>query len=80
VPSGLASTGDAVAASDDALDRLLRPSPTPKSFVAESGRKISGRRRVQREGETTMADLIFLALTVLLFRASVWYVRRCDRM
>jgi len=27
-----------------------------------------------------MADLIFLALTVLLFGASVWYVRRCDRV
>jgi len=27
-----------------------------------------------------MWDLIFLALTVLLFWASVWYVRRCDRI
>jgi len=27
-----------------------------------------------------MWDAIFLAATVLLFRASVWYVRRCDRI
>jgi len=27
-----------------------------------------------------MADLIFLAATVLLFGAAVWYTRRCDRI
>jgi len=27
-----------------------------------------------------MMDLLFLLATVLLFWASVWYVRRCDRI
>jgi len=27
-----------------------------------------------------MLDLVFLAATALLFGASVWYVRRCDRI
>jgi len=27
-----------------------------------------------------MLDLVFLAATVLLVWASVWYVRRCDRI
>jgi len=27
-----------------------------------------------------MMDIVFLIATVLLFWASVWYVRRCDRI
>jgi hypothetical protein len=27
-----------------------------------------------------MKDLIFLLLTALLFAASIWYTRRCDRI
>jgi len=27
-----------------------------------------------------MMDAVFLVATVLLFGASIWYVRRCDRI
>jgi len=27
-----------------------------------------------------MKDLIFLLLTAVLFAASIWYTRRCDRI
>jgi len=27
-----------------------------------------------------MKDLIFLLLTALLFAASIWYTRRCDKI
>jgi len=27
-----------------------------------------------------MKDLIFLLVTVVLFAASIWYTRRCDRI
>jgi hypothetical protein len=30
--------------------------------------------------EASMKDLVFLLLTALLFAASIWYTRRCDRI
>ena len=37
-------------------------------------------RRVRNPGDDTMLDILFLALTVGFFAASVAYVHACDRL
>jgi len=51
-----------------------------RTFFALRGDASGVGRAPKARPEAPMSDLIFLAETVLLFRASVWYARRCDRI
>ena len=52
----------------------LRNPYANRSRVKEEG------KAAQAAGETVMLDLIFIALVIIFFVVSFWYVRFCERV
>lgn len=55
------------------------PGPDFNYLAAQPGAKVR-RRKIPNWIERTMMDLIFIAVVVLFFVVSGWYVRFCDKM